>query len=385
MNNHEIDELLKEKNKDILDAHKEIIELQKGEKDLLLTGIDHLDYFLIGGLSNNMVFVGARPSQGKTFMCDETITNLLDEKINKSKLSILRLNLEMTTKNLLLRDLKRNLNKKMRDIVSTPYTLDEQEVVKKVVAKHRDKRVTNWTQLLTADNFEYLLKKFIENSNEEFGPECEKIILIDHIHIYADKKTIDEILGICNKIKLKDTKVSFIIFFQLNRILENLWRGDKDSKANPRNFRPNSSHIYNTDSLMQYADVITTLVIPQTVNLDEYAVVSREYYSHLEEHFVDADSIDNKTARLKGRNRIYYDYIKTRMSDDFEDPKLYCRVLNPEIEETVAKKYDNKPTFKTPIFDAPKPEGQKPLDVKFNTSTKDAFGEPEGEDVDNPF
>ena len=120
----------------------------------------------------------------------------------------------------------------------------------------------------------------------------------------------------------------------MNRILENVWRGGNDAKAkaNPKNFRPNSSHIYNTDMLFQLADIIMTLVIPQVVNLDKYAAINSEYHPNLDEHFVD-DEGDSNWVRLEGRNRIYYDYIKIRMADDFNDPRLYCDILNLEREE----------------------------------------------------
>jgi len=121
MTHQEIDLILHKRNDEIVEAHKEIVALQKGNGHLILTGQKHLDYFLIGGLNNKMVFIGSRPSMGKTYHCESTMDNLLDEKINPNQnISILRMNLEMQTKSLLLRDLKKSLGKKMIDIISTP-------------------------------------------------------------------------------------------------------------------------------------------------------------------------------------------------------------------------------------------------------------------------
>jgi hypothetical protein len=156
-----------------------------------------------------------------------------------------------------------------------------------------------------------------------------------------------------NEFKMEDKNLSFIIYFQFNRTLEDVWRDTKEKKANPKNFLPNSSHIYNTDSLMQYADIILGMVIPQVVDMDEFVSVYKERNMHLEEHFIEG-SEDNVTVRLKGRNRIYYNYIKTRLTDDFEDSRIYCSILDPKYEETAEKIYQqNKNPFATAAIDVP--------------------------------
>lgn len=389
MNRDEIDLILTKKNDEVVEAHKEIVDLQKGTGHTIYTGLSHLDYFLIGGLNNKMVFIGSRPSMGKTYHCESTINSLLDTAINPNQnISILRLNLEMQTRSLLLRDLKKSLNKKMRDIISSPYTPEEQEIVKKVVAKHRDPRIVNFSRIVEGDDLRYLINKYRENIDaqdslankpsydawkanwdtlteeqkkkaERYTPVqvTQKIILVDHIHIYQSKKQIDDILTIMNEFKMLDKNLSFIIYFQFNRTLEDVWRDSKEKKANPKNFLPNSSHIYNTDSLMQYADIIVGMVIPQVVDMDEFVSVYKERNLHLQEHFLDG-SEDNVTVRLKGRNRIFYNYIKTRLTDDFEDPRLYCAVLDEKYEETANKIFkENKAstsplaTIDAPVFD----------------------------------
>lgn len=357
MRHEEIDLILNRKNDEVVEAHKEIIALQKGTGHLIYTGLDHLDYFLIGGLNNKMVFIGSRPSMGKTYHCESTINNLLDEKINSNQnISILRLNLEMQTRSLLLRDLKKSLNKKMRDIISTPYTEAEQEIVRQVVAKHRDPRIINFSRIVEGEDLRYLINKYrqtIDAQDKANGTVTQKIILLDHIHIYQTKTQIDNILTILNEFKMEDSNMSFIIYFQFNRTLEDVWRDTKEKKANPKNFLPNSSHIYNTDSLMQFADIIMGQVIPQVVDMDEFVSVYKERNMHLEEHFIEG-SEDNVTVRLKGRNRIFYNYIKTRLTDDFEDSRLYCSILNPEYEETASKIYSqNKSSVASPKIDAP--------------------------------
>ena len=105
---------------------------------------------------------------GKTYHCESTMDNLLDEKINPNQnISILRMNLEMQTKSLLLRDLKKSLGKKMIDIISTPYTEEEQKKVRQVVNKHRDSRIINFSRLVEGEDLRYLLKKFCSTIDEK--------------------------------------------------------------------------------------------------------------------------------------------------------------------------------------------------------------------------
>ena len=160
---------------------------------------------------------------------------------------------------------------------------------------------------------------------------------------------------------MSDPYLIFFFYFQFGRSLEEIWRDTKDKKANPKTFLPNSSHIYNTDSLMQYGSVVMGQVIPQVVDMEEYASIYKDRHPHLEDHFLE-DNADNKTVRLKGRNRIYYNYIKVRDLDDLDTPRLYCDILNPEYEEKANKIMQENikpqvnfstPTFSTPVFEAP--------------------------------
>jgi hypothetical protein len=356
----DIDRILKGIGNEAIDAHIGIVKLQKDASQTLLTGHKDLDDNLIGGANNKMIFLGSRPSMGKTHHCQATIRNLLDLNINPNpNIKVLRLNLEMQTQSLLLRELKVGLGRNMSDIVSREYTEEEKIKVTELVNKFKDKRIINFSQPVEGDDLRYLINSFITNTdnedreattllraddiapNKELGvvgkitpaQETKKVVLVDHLHIYSDKTTIDSVLKICNEFKMKDTNLTFIFYFQFNRSLEDLWRDGKDKKANPLNFLPNSSHIYLTDLLMQYADIVMGMVIPQVVDLEEYASVNKERNDHLKEHF--SEEVEgNSFSRLKGRNRIYYNFIKIRMIDSFEAPRLFCDVLDPSYEKT---------------------------------------------------
>lgn len=363
----EIDKILSGESDEALEAHLSIVNLQKNQDEVLLTGHECLDKMLIGGLNNKMVFIGSRPSMGKTHHCQATVNNLLDPKVNPSAASIelLRVNLEMTTQALMLRELKIALKKTMSAIISTPYSESEQEIVKQVVKRFQDKRVINFSRAVKGHELRYTISKFLENANakekaksEKLGKpvKIRKVILVDHLHIYSGKDAIDEVLTICNEFKLSDSNLSFIFYFQLNRAAEEMWRESKEKKINPKNMLPHSGHIYLTDTLMQYADIVMGMVIPQVMDLDEFVAVYKARNFHLKQHFVPTtDSGDKTFVRLKGRNRIYYNFIKIRGVDSFEDPRLYCDILNPELEDRYDQLVSPEKTIQNSTSDSSAP------------------------------
>lgn len=385
MTREEIDLILTGKNKEAITAHSDIVNLQHQKTSLLKTGIDHLDNFLIGGLTNKLCFIGSRPSMGKTTSAEKILTNLLDIKINPDQAtSILKMNLEMGTQSLLLRDYKKALGRPMKDILQKPFTKEEEPIIKKIVQKHTDDRVINFSKTVNGEDLRYLLKQFCQISNDK--GRKNKVVIVDHLHIYPTKKEIDDVLFICNEAKMSDPYLSFIFYFQLGRSLEEVWRDTKDKKSNPKTFLPNSSHIYNTDSLMQYGSVVMAQVIPQVVDMEEYASVYKDRNSHLSAHFLE-DNIDNKTVRLKGRNRIYYNYIKIRDLDDLDEPRLYCEILNPDLESTIDKEYKERTKFTTsiPVFGGETITVEKFPPVPVNFDLNSAFDVPDSKEKKDPF
>lgn len=412
MTEEQIKFLLSDDNNEVLEAHKEIVAMQKDKSNILLFGDKWLDDNLIGGLNNKLCFFGSRPSNGKTFHCSQTINNLLNTELNPTPVSIMRFNLEMPTQSLMLQEISKVLKRDLKDILSRPYSEEEKPTVGKVVKSFMDKRVKNISKVLGANDFKQLVLTHIQEVDEKdrelnttrwykykadnlemeeeelissFRPiKTKKIGLIDHLMVYKNKDEIDSILLVCNELKMLDSNLSFVIYFQFRRDIEDMWRDSKDKKVNPKNMLPNSTFIYQTDILQQVADIVVGFVIPQIYDLDEFAAVHKERNIHLKEHFSD-DKEDNSYVRLKGRNRIYYNFLKIRLLNSFDDPRLFCSVLNPEYEEKASKiMEENKNPFKgsiqTPLFSTPTFE--KPSPVKPNFSMENAFDIPE---TDSPF
>lgn len=410
MTNEQIKFLLSEENNEVLDAHKEIVSMQKDKSNILLFGDKWLDDNLIAGLNNKLCFFGSRPSNGKTFHCSQTISNLLNTELNPTPVSIIRFNLEMPTQSLILQEISKVLKRDLKDILSRPYSEEERPIVSRVVNSFMDKRVKNISKVLGANDFKQLvlthIKEFDERDREvnitrwhkhkednpkmteeelinSFTPiKTKKIGLIDHLMVYKNKEEIDSILLVCNELKMLDSNLSFVIYFQFRRDIEDMWRDSKDKKVNPKNMLPNSTFIYQTDILQQVADIVVGFVIPQIYDLDEFAAVHKERNIHLKEHFSE-EKDDNSYVRLKGRNRIYYNFLKIRLLNSFDDPRLFCSVLNPEYEEKANKiMQENKGGFKTdislpPIFSSP-PVFETFPPITPNFDLKNAF-------VDAPF
>ena len=363
MTEEQIKFLLSEENNEPLEAHKEIVSIQKNKSSLILLDDDWLNDNLVGGLNNKIIFGGSRPGNGKTTHCSKTINALLNSKLNPTPINIIRFNLEMPTQTLLLQQLSRSLKKSPKEILEKPYSEEDKPIVTEVVNSFMDKRIKNISKVLQAQDFKKLMLSWLSEIDEQDkqinekelnnqiqkNPDNEteirsnhrplktkKVALIDHLHIYRSKEEIDSLLLVCNELKMLDKNLSFIIYFQLRRDVEDLWRETKDKKVNPKNMLPNSTFIYMSDVLQQVADLVFSMVIPQIYELDDYVAVHKERNIHLKEHFSD-DLTDNSFTRLKGRNRIYYNLLKIRLLNSFDDPRLFCDVLNKEFEEKANK------------------------------------------------
>ena len=77
------------------------------------------------------------------------------------------------------------------------------------------------------------------------------------------------------------------------------------------------------------------------------------------------------------------------MVDDFEDPRLYCDILNPEYEEKANKIYEeNKSPFlsmNAPIFNTPVFEPSIPSPASLNDAFGQSFESNKEETDDTPF
>lgn len=332
-------EIFNKTNSEVDRAYEEILKLQKGDVQPITTGLDFLDANLIGGLNNKMVFIGSRPSMGKTHNSAQIQNHLLD---NFPDIRILRMNLEMQTQALLLRELKKGLNKPMKLIISQEFNEEEAEQAKQTLNKFKDKRVTDFSHPVKGEDLRDLLRAFYISCKEENNVNIKKVVILDHLHVYSSKEEIDSVLEIFNEVKMADPNISFIVYFQFNRNIEDEWRNSKEKKMFNFNMLPSSKFIYLSDKLIQYADIVMSITIPQVVDLEVFASINKKRNSHLKDHFIE-ESRETDFAKLKGLNRVYYNFIKIRMNDDFDEPRLFCKILDDSREESITHQYSQQP------------------------------------------
>lgn len=345
------------------EAFEQIQKLQRGDDKPITVGYDFIDNDLIGGLNNKIVFIGSRPSMGKTYMSSQIQKHILN---TFEDVDILRINLEMPTQSLLLRELKQALNKPMKEILKSGFTEEELEKAKETLNKFKDERITDFSKPLKGNELLELLRAFYissKNKEKKTKKTRKRITIFDHIHIYPDKDSIDNVISICNDIKMSDPNSSFILFFQYNRTIEDAWRESKEKKQFNFNMLPSSRFIYQTDNLMQYADMVISVIIPQVVDLEVFASVYKDKNLHLKEHFHE-ESKDGRFVKLKGDNRIYYHFLKIRMNDYFDDPRLFCELLDKDKKDVVK---EDTNTFNPPVF-----ESMPTFEPNFDM--KEAFG-----------
>lgn len=275
-----------------------------------------------------------------TYTLHQLKNDILDQ--NNKNIAMLLYNWEMPWFSLILIQLKKILKKSFKEILQKKPTEDELVHYKEVMDNMRDERLTTISKPLTPDEWDFVTREWIENN-------LDKELLIigtDHLGITVgdDKtKTIYRLMEIQNSIKLDyPDKVCFLNLFQLKREIEAIWRA-KDT--NPVGLRVTSEYLFGADAMMQYSDIIFAQVIPEKANMEKYTSVNKERYEHLEEHFEDNPNPTSDYVRLKGLNRIYYDYIKKRLPEDGE-PNLYCELLNKEKEEFIKATSEKEKDYK---------------------------------------
>ena len=264
-----------------------------------------------------------------TYIASQLKEDILVDK--KRDIGLLYFNWEMPTFALLLTQIRKRLMIPLREILNLNPNKEQLAVMKEVADGFRDERLVTVEKSLSPTEFDYVCRKYIEENIEKE----QLFIVVDHVGITKGSNKLEaifEILEVMNNLKLDyPNKLTFIVLGQLNRDIERLWR---TRDINPINLRVTSEYIYGSDALQQYADVIVASVIPEKAGLEKYCTVNRKRYEHLEEHIVDEDKASPKDyVRLKGNNRVYFDFLKVRLDDG--TPKLYCQYLNEEEKDDI--------------------------------------------------
>jgi replicative DNA helicase len=308
-------------------ARRDLYNIQTGKTKLLKTGRPSIDSTLGGLLPGDIVVVAGASGHGKSTELYKIKNNILDVNINPEAQDyvFLDLSLEMKVFNIVLRGLDNILQKSKKEILTSEFTADEIEVVKKYFKDIDDDRHYISQKPTTPDDFYNGVKKFAE----EHRAKKAIVVSIDHILLVKgqDKqKVLMSTIEHINQLKLEFDNIYFIVLSQLNRgILDRIYERNRISQ-------PNTSDLYMSESMLQAASYVVVVHNPFKLGINEYSLVNPKHYSYLSNHF---GQMKNDKVSFQTFGRIFYHVLKIR-----EGGVVYDDIFIEEID--LPKKYEQK-------------------------------------------
>lgn len=318
-------------------AVKQIKDYQSGKDKPIKTRYKHFNENCLGGIFKGMIIVIAGISgSGKTHILQEIEEDIFNPELNPDcdDYVLLRCNWEMTVFKLLLRKLKRRLDKAMKTILFQPTEATDAERFQEVCDSERSDSIFYLEEPTDPKTWYEAVREFLM----EHKGKKQVVITIDHIALVRDllgnkKKAMDDLVEYINSLKKEFKNVSFILISQANR--------DIESRTDVRHLAPKRSDLYNTDTLFQIADLVIFAHNPYKLGHEKYMVVSPKRYEYLIEHM---DKPDNKRTNFETYNKIFWHYLKIREIEDMEEIKdIYVETLTPpSLKETLAAEEKRK-------------------------------------------
>lgn len=346
---------------DLVDgAVKQLLKYQKGEDAPIKTRFWHLNNNSLGGIFKSMIITIAGISGGgKSYLLQQIEEDIFDKKLNPDCDSyiLLRCNWEMTVFKLLMRKLKRSLNKSMKHLLFTEVEGEDIGKFKEVCDSERSGQIFYLEDPTDPKTWYETVQEFLEANKDK----KQIVITIDHLALVRDlfgskKKAMDDLVEYINSLKKEYTNVSFILLSQMNR--------DIEGRTDVRHLAPKRSDLYNTDTLFQISDLVIVVHNPYKLGHEKYMVVSPARYPYLIEHM---DKPSNKRTNFDTYNKIFWHYLKIREIEDMEDINdIYIEQLNSNLKP---KGEEEKTLFNHSIED----ESDNRLSYKKNNQLSNNF------------
>lgn len=326
-------------------AAAEIAQYQSGEKKPIKFRREWINESLLGGLfTSNIVGIAGSSGHGKSTFLQDLEDDMFDKELNPDcdEYILLRNNYEMTVFKLYLRALKKELDKKIADILGSQFTEEEKERVKQIQEQASNPRVKYFETPQSPEDWFSIMCSFCE----EHKSAAHIVVSIDHIALVkqtaAGKKDgIDNLVEYINLLRHMYNNVSFLILSQLNRNIE-----ERDS---PRTSAPRKGDLYQSDFLFQISDVIIVVHNPYKLGLQEHMVIGQGQYPHLYEFKKDPGK---KTTVFNTKGYIFYHFIKLREDENGTLSDLYIEKLHkPETKLKEAEKPLPKMEPNADLFD----------------------------------
>ena len=259
-------------------------------------------------------------NSGKTHVLQEIEEDIFNPELNPDckETVLLRCNWEMVVFKLLLRKLKRTLNKTMKSILFEEVNDSDADEFKVVCDSERNDNIYYLEEPTDPKTWYEVVKEFLTLNKHK----KQVIITIDHLALVRDlignkKKSMDDLVEYINSLKKEFNNVSFILISQLNR--------DIEGRTDVRHLAPKRSDLYNTDTLFQIADLVLVIHNPYKLGHEKYMIIDPKRYEYLEEWI---DKPDNKRSNFNTKNAIFFHYLKIREIEDMETLKdIYVEPL----------------------------------------------------------
>ncbi len=316
----------------LVESLKEIKSYQNREKLLINTGYD----FFEGLTPGSIVTLAGASFTGKTIFMEELKSNIMNTEFNAKAKDFVWLSnsLEMTNLMNTLRGLSFKLNKSKKEIMLTHFTDEERLRVIEYVNTMADDRFFLNEDPMTADQFLENIENFCVQHKDK------SLIGIDFDHVALakgsdKKKTMDAIFEHQNHLKKAYPNTLFINVSQFNR--ESLSRvADKTEEMKPRR-----SDLYQSDALFQVSDVVACLTTPYKLGVEQYRLVSPDFYDYISEHFGEFNKTGSKVSFMT-YGRIFIEVLKNRFAEGMSSKDLFIKTIEKDTMHKPQRPIDTR-------------------------------------------
>ena len=304
-------------------AVQQIVKYQKGEDSPIKTRFIHFNDNCLGGIFKGMIITIAGVSgHGKTFTLQQLEEDIFNKELNPQcdDYILLRCNWEMTVFKLLLRKLKRSLNKKIKHILFNTPEEEELQKFTDVCNSERSEQIFYLEEPTDPKTWYETVTEFLKAHKDK----KHIVITVDHIALIRDlfgnkKKAMDDLVEYINTLKKEFSNVSFIILSQMNREIE----GRTDIKT----LNPRRSDLYNSDTMYHISDIILVVHNPYKLGHEKYMIVPglaqneqgeiiNDKYIYLMDYM---DKPENKNTNFLTKGVVFWHYLKIREDEDSQD------------------------------------------------------------------
>ena len=310
---------------------------------------------------------------GKSTELENLKMDIMDTTINPEAVDYVWVSnsFEMTNFATTLRDIKKLTKKQFKDILNSPFTEEEKEVLKRYRETKFDGRFYVNQTPLSAEDFLKETEDFLKQHTDK------KLVTLDLDHAGLlkakndnKKLAIDDMVEGLNMLKNKYNNFAVVLLTQANRgVLSRL-----KEKSNESRLRRDD--IYMSDTLYHISDFVYGLQNANYLGIDQYALIKPEKYPHLSHRFTEENKHGKVSLFTEGC--IFVEVLKDRSAGIG-----YVDLYTIEVKDFEKPKESQTHSFSTPVFNStPVFEKEAPI---IPASLNDAFGTSFQDNKDEPF